>query len=151
MNGKRSLQMFRGGSRTVRPLVVLAGLTAATAACDPSGDSSLGEETPSRTVLSGSITVPTPEGSPSQGTAELGVSVAITEQGFDPHDITVGPGEAILFSNETGEVHTVSVDGENESGDIAPGATFTLVFDEDGRHQILCNYHPVHEGTITVQ
>lgn len=70
---------------------------------------------------------------------------------FKPNKLTVPAGVEIYFTNSETALHTVSLDGENLSGDMRKGAVFTHAFEEPGEYRITCLYHPQMRSTITVE
>jgi len=79
-------------------------------------------------------------------------AVAIAGFRFNPEQITVNVGDAVTWTNEDEAVHTVTTtdDGPIDSGDVAGGATYELVFDEAGTFAYICTLHPNMDGTVEV-
>ena len=61
---------------------------------------------------------------------------------FIPRELTIQPGQAVLFRNDETAIHDVVVNGENISGDLRKGDEFLWRFDEPGTYLITCTYHP---------
>ena len=61
---------------------------------------------------------------------------------FIPRELTIQPGQAVLFRNDETAIHDVVVNGENVSGDLRKGDEFLWRFDEPGTYLITCTYHP---------
>jgi plastocyanin len=58
----------------------------------------------------------------------------------------------VVWVNDDGEVHTVtSDDGAFDSGDILPGANFSLVFSEIKNYNYHCKYHTNEHSIISVK
>lgn len=83
--------------------------------------------------------------------------VAITEPkpddpttwAFQPNDLIVTTGMTVEWRNNGTSVHTVTSDDQRfESGDIAPGATWKLTFDEPGAFVYHCTPHPWMAASI---
>src|SRR3954471_15547550 len=70
-------------------------------------------------------------------------SVAIPGDYFDPADAAIGSGDAITFTNEDDEAHTVtSDDGQFDSGLLNPGDSVTVRFEGAGTLTYYCTIHP---------
>lgn len=95
-----------------------------------------------------------PASSPTSGMtagATGGGAVSIANFAFSPATITVAPGQAITWTNADRVAHTVtSNDGKWDSGNIAPGASFSHTFDQAGATPYHCTIHPFMTGTVTV-
>lgn len=70
---------------------------------------------------------------------------------FKPSSLTVQTGEAVYFTNSETARHTVTIEGENESGDMRRGDVFSFTFATPGEYKITCDYHPQMRATITVE
>ena len=78
-------------------------------------------------------------------------SVNIAASAFDPKTVTVKAGEKVTFTNSDSITHTVTSSAW-DSGDIAPGATYTLTApSQPGAYAYHCSIHPFMTGTLTVQ
>lgn len=61
---------------------------------------------------------------------------------YDPEVLRVAPGTEVAWENVGRSPHTVTADdGGFDSGDLAPGESFRLVFDEPGIYPYHCTYH----------
>ncbi|HWO71262.1 MAG TPA: cupredoxin domain-containing protein, partial [Actinomycetota bacterium] len=61
---------------------------------------------------------------------------------YDPEVLRVAPGTEVVWENVGRSPHTVTADdGGFDSGDLAPGGSFRLVFDEPGIYPYHCTYH----------
>src|SRR5207237_5297297 len=79
-------------------------------------------------------------------------SIAIGKFAFTPATITVKPGQAITFTNSDPVAHTsTSGDGIWDSGEIAPGGTFSTTLDQPGTYAYHCSIHPFMQATVVVQ
>jgi plastocyanin len=89
----------------------------------------------------------TPPPAASGGTA---TTVTIKNFMFEPASVTIKVGDSVTFKNEDSVAHTVN--GANfQSGDIAPGASYSQTFDKAGTYQYACSIHPQMTGTVVVQ
>lgn len=80
-----------------------------------------------------------------------GADVAISGFSFSPQTLTVAAGQSVTFANDDGVAHTSTSDDSNwDSNPIAPGASFTVVFDQPGIYTYHCAIHPFMQGTIVV-
>jgi plastocyanin len=70
---------------------------------------------------------------------------------FRPGDLSVTAGDTVYFTNSEFAIHTVTVDGENVSGDMKRGDAFVWTFDRPGEYRVSCDYHPKMRATITVE
>ena len=79
------------------------------------------------------------------------VSVAIKDYKFQPSQVTIHPGDQIIWTNADTAAHTVSAQsGDFSSGGLASGATFSHVFPKGGTFAYHCALHPMMHGTIVV-
>jgi plastocyanin len=61
---------------------------------------------------------------------------------FAPVTVHVGPGATVLWTNSSPLAHTVTADDAAfDSGNLDPGATFSMVFDSPGTYQYFCQPH----------
>jgi plastocyanin len=78
-------------------------------------------------------------------------SVAITSAGFNPKEVSVLAGGDVTWVNNDQAIHTATaVDGSFNSGDIAPGATFTHKFASFGNVAYVCAHHGTEKGIVNV-
>ncbi|HEX6031994.1 MAG TPA: cupredoxin domain-containing protein [Tepidiformaceae bacterium] len=69
---------------------------------------------------------------------------------FKPDKLTVKAGEEVLFKNSETAVHTVNINGKNESGTMKKDDEFRWTFTNAGEYKITCDFHPQMRATITV-
>jgi plastocyanin len=85
--------------------------------------------------------------------------VTIVDYQFQPQDIYIQPGDTVTWQNNaTSTYHTVTSDISSaevfDSGQLAPGATFSHTFNTAGDFGYKCSNHPtlmtgtVHVGTV---
>ena len=78
-------------------------------------------------------------------------TVAVTDTGFDPPNLTVHQGTTVVWAFGGQLPHTVTADdGSFDSGILQPGQTWSFTFDELGDFHYACQLHPMMMGTITV-
>jgi len=81
------------------------------------------------------------------------ISIIGGTPGYDPSELTVEPGDVIVWTNNHTFNHTVtSTDLPEawEDANISPGNSFELTFDNSGVFPYDCAYHSSMTGTITV-
>ena len=75
---------------------------------------------------------------------------------FSPANYTVKVGQTVVWENGDGSTHTVTSasvpSGAQpfDSGNLAPGGTFSVTFTLAGTYQYYCTIHPWMKGTIVV-
>lgn len=84
------------------------------------------------------VLTPGSTASPGSGSTE----VRVIDFAFEPDALSIEPGTTVDFVHNGEEPHTVTVNGENESGDMTSGDQFSFEFDRVGEHRISCDYHP---------
>src|SRR6476469_1086669 len=71
--------------------------------------------------------------------------ITITSSAYSPASLNVVSGSTVTWTNTDNTIHTVTTeDGTINSGDIAPGASFSKTFMATGTY----NYHDVHNTTM---
>ncbi len=68
---------------------------------------------------------------------------------FSPESLAVEKGATATWLNKGKKNHTVTGYGF-DSGNIAPGGTFTRAFGEDGRYEVICTLHKFMIGEVIV-
>ena len=72
--------------------------------------------------------------------------ISITSSAYSPASLTVVSGSTVTWTNGDNMPHTVTTeDGNINSGDIAPGSSFSKTFMTTGTY----NYHDVHNTDMT--
>jgi plastocyanin len=78
-------------------------------------------------------------------------TVTAADDRFDPPTLNVQPGTTVRWTNNGNHPHTVTDrGGKFDSGDIAPGASYTVTFSTPGTYKYYCKHHKGMEGTIVV-
>jgi plastocyanin len=117
--------------------------------------------TMSPAILTGSPCLPTPTptappvtpatGTPGSGTPAgsatstqaAGSTVEIKNFAFNPTSLTVSAGTTVTWTNNDAVAHTVTAsDGSFDSGNLAPGDSWSHTFTAAGSFDYRCNYHP---------
>ena len=70
---------------------------------------------------------------------------------FAPTKLTVGATEQVYFRNGETTLHTVTINGKNESGTMKRDAIFTWTPPAPGEYKIGCEFHPQMKSTLTVE
>jgi plastocyanin len=71
--------------------------------------------------------------------------ITITSSAYSPASLNVVSGSTVTWTNTDNTIHTVTTeDGTINSGDIAPGASFSKAFMAPGTY----NYHDAHNTTM---
>ena len=105
------------------------------------------------TVQPGTTITPMPgvPTGPTPGAPMTSSSVSAKDNVFDPATITVQPGTTVRWVNNGQHPHTVTArDGSFDSGNIAPGGSFTHTFSTAGAVRYYCKLHKGMEGTVVV-
>lgn len=81
-------------------------------------------------------------------------SVSIQNFAFDPTPLTVSVGTTVTWTNNQDVTHTVTSDPGSsesfESGNLAPGATFSHTFNTAGTINYHCSIHTYMHGQVIV-
>src|SRR5690348_1171129 len=78
-------------------------------------------------------------------------SVSIQNFAFSPGTIQVSAGTTVTWTNNDQTTHTVTADdGSFDSGDVAPGGTFSMTFTTPGTFAYHCKIHPFMTASIVV-
>jgi len=123
--------------RVSRPFVIVpfaAALTISAAACGSSTGS-----------------VPNPSVTPGGAIPAGAVVIDQRDLAFKPGSATIEAGQKVYFQNSETALHTVSINGKDESGNMKRGAIFVWTFASPGSYKITCEYHPQMHATITVK
>ena len=81
--------------------------------------------------------------------AAADVTIDITDAGFVPASVTVLPGQGIHWTNRSTVVQTVSADsGLFDSGDLQPGAGYSIALSVPGTHTYASATSPSLKGTL---
>ena len=116
-------------------LVALAGCSSSTPPASSSGSES---------------TVPAGSSGGSSSSAAVAQAVDISNFAFTPADLTVKVGDTVTWTNSDSVAHTITF-ADFDSGQVAPGATYSHTFDKAGTFDYKCSIHPQMTGKVTVQ
>lgn len=85
------------------------------------------------------------------GASTAPTAVSIANFAFDPASVTVKVGDTVTWTNNDSTTHTITGDGGLNSGDVAPGSTYSKTFDKAGTYSYHCSIHKTMTGTVVVQ
>ena len=128
--------------------LLFACLALTIAACGDDDDDDGGGST-GATTTEQTETTPAEEGDQQGGGAPQ--DVMIVDNDYDPKELTVPAGTTVVWTNVGDAPHTVTADGEFDSGNLEPSQTFEHTFDEPGTVDYVCTIHPGQEGSVTVE
>jgi plastocyanin len=78
-------------------------------------------------------------------------TVGAADNRFEPPTLNVAPGTTVRWTNTGKHPHTVTDrGGKFDSGDIAPGGTYSVTLSTPGTYRYYCKHHKGMEGTIVV-
>jgi plastocyanin len=78
-------------------------------------------------------------------------AVSIKDFAFNPPTIQAKVGDMVTWTNNGGTAHTVTLDDKSvDSGNVAPGATFSHAFTKAGSYPYHCEIHKQMTATVTV-
>lgn len=88
------------------------------------------------------------EESPARGA----FTVSVIEFAFQPEEVWVEVGTTVTWENDGQVVHTATAaDDAWDTGDVSPGASEQIVFDEEGTYDYRCIYHEAQGMVGTIQ
>lgn len=123
-------------------MLSVTGLILLLTACGSTSSSPSTPSTPS---------TPSPGGGGTPVTIVSGASL-MTTTAYAPNPITVAVGGSVTWTNNDNTSHNATAnDGSWNSGNMAPGATFTRSFPTAGSFPYHCTIHPGMVGTVVVQ
>lgn len=94
---------------------------------------------------------PSPSPSPVVGTSSK-TDVSITGFAFVGSAVTINAKTTVVWTNNDSVPHTVTADDSSfDSGNIAPGASFSMTFNQAGTVAYHCKNHPTMHGKVIVQ
>jgi len=88
---------------------------------------------------------------------QSGVQVVMSNNSFQPAQITVPAGTTVTWINQDSTSHTVTAgtrgnpSGLFDSGEVASGGTFSFTFDTPGTYDYFCSVHNGMDGQVVVQ
>jgi plastocyanin len=75
----------------------------------------------------------------------------INSWAFQPGDVSIPAGQAVVWSNTGSIAHTATATGgQFDTGNIAPGESKSVTLNTPGTYAYQCTPHPWMKGTVTV-
>ncbi len=68
---------------------------------------------------------------------------------FEPNTLCVTTGREVVFTNSENALHTVTIEGKNESGTMKKGDDFRWTPAQAGAYKITCEFHPQMKAVVT--
>jgi plastocyanin len=124
------------------------------AACGGDTNNTGSASTPTTVPTAAPTDTPTtaPTDTPTTASTSNGNSVTLASFAFSPASLTVKMGTKVTWTNKDSVTHTVTADqGAFDSGQLAPGQSFSFTFSKAGTYSYHCNIHPSMTATIVVQ
>jgi plastocyanin len=88
---------------------------------------------------------------PANPSGQSGSTITLASFSFSIKTLTVKVGQAVTWTNADPVIHTVTSDeGVWDSGDLAPGGSFTFTFSKAGTYAYHCSYHPYMKAVVIV-
>jgi plastocyanin len=115
--------MTIGGAQTMRAGIAVVGLL----------------------LLSCSRSAPVPAPPPQTHT------IVIEGMRFEPADLTVHPGDTIVWMNKDLFAHTATAEGGFDSRQIDPGGSWRLTLETAGDVSYVCTLHPTMKAILRVR
>jgi plastocyanin len=81
---------------------------------------------------------------------DLSNNIAIVNFAYTPQTYTLTVGGTITWTNNDSDPHTVTSEGNFDSGNMEQGDKYSRTFDETGEFDYICTYHPNMTGKIIV-
>lgn len=78
-------------------------------------------------------------------------AVTIEDMQFKPASVNVSRGDTVTWTNKDIVPHTATAAGAFDSGNIAPGQSFSRRMEKPGEFDYVCTYHPGMKGKVVVK
>jgi plastocyanin len=78
-------------------------------------------------------------------------TVIIEGMKFQPANVTVKPGDTIVWQNKDVVPHTATAAGKFDSKNVDGGQSWTWTAGAKGRYDYVCTYHLGMKGTVVVE
>lgn len=140
-----------GRARRGTALLVVALLTAVTSALFIANAGTGANKAAPKTAASGVTTLDVAQAAAYAATSAG--TIAIKNYAFAPASTTVAAGTTVTWVNEDSVPHTVTTKSgpaSFDSGQIASGASYSVIFKTAGTYSYYCIDHPQMVGTVTV-
>jgi len=81
-----------------------------------------------------------------------GNNISIKNYAFSAGSLNINSGVTVTWTNNDATTHTVTADNNSfDSGDIAPGKSYSKTFTSTGTFNYHCKYHSGMTGTVVVK
>ena len=77
-------------------------------------------------------------------------TVIVKDFAFQPKTVTIRVGDTVTWANVDTASHTVTSNGNWDTGSFAPGMSRSITFGTAGTYQYFCNLHSIMFGTVVV-
>jgi plastocyanin len=77
-------------------------------------------------------------------------TVTVKDFAFQPKMVTIRVGDMVTWANVDTATHTVTSNGNWDTGGFAPGMSRSITFGTAGTYQYFCNLHSIMFGTVVV-
>jgi len=85
-------------------------------------------------------------------TVKGGAKVSIVNFAFTPEEVTIAPGESVVWTNDDGAPHGLEYhDGAKGTDLLLPETSFSRRFDRPGAYDYNCSVHPYMTGRVVVR
>jgi plastocyanin len=88
---------------------------------------------------------------PNAAPAPVTHTVTIEAVAFKPDDLTIKPGDTVVWVNKDPFPHTATSKPAFDSKDIAAAKTWTFKSTQAGEFPYTCTYHPTMKGVLRVK
>ena len=78
-------------------------------------------------------------------------TIVIEGMRFEPADLTVHPGDTVVWMNKDQFAHTATAEGGFDSRQIAPGGSWRLTLQSPGDLPYICALHPTMKAIVRVR
>ena len=77
-------------------------------------------------------------------------TVTVKDFAFQPKTVTIRVGDTVTWANVDTATHTVTSNGNWDTGGFAPGTSRSITFATAGTYAYFCNLHSIMFGTVVV-
>ena len=78
-------------------------------------------------------------------------TIVIEGMRFEPADLTIHPGDTIVWINKDLFAHTATAEGGFDSRQIDPGGSWRLTLQTPGDRSYVCSLHPTMKAIVRVR
>ena len=77
-------------------------------------------------------------------------TITVKDFAFQPKTVTIRVGDTVTWANADTTTHTVTSNGNWDTGGFAPGTSRSITFGTAGTYPYFCNLHSIMFGTVVV-